>query len=206
MKYVKDLRGYLFLFIRLITLNFFSSVSTLICKMVFALKGVDLGRKNTFYGITKTVRVPLSKIKIGDGNTFRSDESSNPIGINHRCILSTRNKDAIIEIGDNSGLSGVVIRASEKIVIGNNVLIGANAIITDADGHPERRPTNPKPVIINDNVWLGMNVIVLKGVEIGRNSIIGANSVVTGSIPANVIAAGNPCRVLKELKNGEEKQ
>ena len=90
----------------------------------------------------KNGKVPLSKIKIGDGNTFRlrviksnwnksSLYSFNP---NKRCNYRNR---------DNSGLREVI--HPEKIVIGNNVLIGANAIITDVDGHPERRPTNPKP-------------------------------------------------------------
>jgi acetyltransferase-like isoleucine patch superfamily enzyme len=52
-------------------------------------------------------------------------------------------------------------------------------------------------VIIHDNVWIGLNTVVLKGVEIGMNSIIGANSLVLKSIPPNVIAGGNPCKVLK---------
>jgi acetyltransferase-like isoleucine patch superfamily enzyme len=55
-------------------------------------------------------------------------------------------------------------------------------------------------VIIHDNVWIGLNTVVLKGVEIGENAVIGANSLVTNSIPANVIAGGNPCKVLKIKK------
>jgi len=57
-----------------------------------------------------------------------------------------------------------------------------------------------KSVIIEDDIWLGYGVIVLKGVTIGRNSFIGAGSVVSKDIPANVIAAGNPCKVIKLLK------
>ena len=57
-----------------------------------------------------------------------------------------------------------------------------------------------KPIIIEDNVWLGINSSVLKGVTIGKNSVIGAGSVVTKNIPANVIAAGNPCRVIKKIE------
>ncbi len=56
-----------------------------------------------------------------------------------------------------------------------------------------------KPVLIGDNVFIGYSVTILKGVQIGNNSIIGANSVVTKSIPANVMAAGNPCKVIKSL-------
>ena len=77
---------------------------------------------------------------------------------------------------------------------------GANTLITDTDWHEDDpRVGCNKPVVIGDNVWLGYAVKVLKGVRIGENSIIGACSVVTKDIPANVIAAGNPCKVLKSL-------
>lgn len=63
------------------------------------------------------------------------------------------------------------------------------------------RAGKPKPVIIEENVWIGEGVKVLKGVTIGKNSVIGAGSVVTKSIPDNVIAAGNPCKVIKQINN-----
>jgi len=87
---------------------------------------------------------------------------------------------------------------------GNNVLCGANVTITDFDWHSSRYASESRPVIIHDNVWLGLNVTVLKGVEIGGNSIIGANSLVVTSIPANVIAAGNPCKVIKSISGHGE--
>ena len=84
--------------------------------------------------------------------------------------------------------------------IGNAVRCSDNASIDGSVWHPnDPRCGEPAPVIIEDNVWLGLNVIVLKGVTIGKNSVIGAGSVVTRNIPANVIAAGNPCRVIKDL-------
>lgn len=200
MKYFKDFRGYLFLFIRITMHHIFCLMSTMACSTLFFLKGIKTGRGNRFYGITKSVRVPFSKIIIGSGNTFRSDESSNLIGVNRRCILSTHGKDAVIEIGNNSGFSGVTIGAASKITIGNNVLCGANTVITDFDWHDTVSFSSaPKPVVIHDNVWLGLNVVVLKGVEIGKNSVIGANSIVLSDIPENVIAAGNPCRVIKQI-------
>lgn len=68
------------------------------------------------------------------------------------------------------------------------------------DSHPEdpRSGVN-KPVVIEDNVWIGINVIILKGVTIGRNSFIGAGSVVTKDIPANVVAVGSPCKPVRLL-------
>lgn len=60
-----------------------------------------------------------------------------------------------------------------------------------------------KPIKIGNNVWIGGNVIVLPGVTIGDNSVIGAGSVVNKDIPANVVAVGNPCKVIKELKSSK---
>ena len=77
---------------------------------------------------------------------------------------------------------------------------GANTLITDGDWHlDDPRAGEPAPIIIEENVWLGEGVKVLKGVTIGKNTVIGVGSVVTKNIPANVMAAGNPCRVIKEL-------
>jgi len=130
---------------------------------------------------------------------FRSDHTSNLIGVNHKCILSTHFEESIIRIGDNCGFSGVTIGAAKEIRNGNNVLCGANSVITDFDWHLDISNTHPDPVIIHNNVWIGLNTVILKGVEIGENSIIGANSLAVGKIPANVIAGGSPCKVIKEI-------
>ena len=98
------------------------------------------------------------------------------------------------------GFSGTVIGAFLNVKLGKNVRCGANTLITDSDWHTDDYRTGEnKEVIIDDNVWLGYGVKVLKGVHIGKNSLIGANSVVTRDIPANVIAAGNPCKVIKSI-------
>jgi acetyltransferase-like isoleucine patch superfamily enzyme len=162
--------------------------------------GVNIGAKAEFDGKCHFKRYPKSTIKIGKGSSFLSRPNANLIGINRPCIVSTLTEEAVMEIGDNCGFSGTVIGAFKLIKIGDNVRCGANTLITDSDWHPEdSRAGEPQPVIIGNNVWLGLNVVVLKGVEIGDNALIGANSVVTKNIPANVIAAGNPCRVIKQL-------
>lgn len=108
-----------------------------------------------------------------------------------------------IEIGDRTFLNyGIDIAATKLVKIGKDCMIGTHVIILDNDFHlindRQQRP-NPKPVLINDKVWIGNRAIILPGVTIGENSVIGAGSVVVNSIPANSIAVGNPARVVKEV-------
>lgn len=90
------------------------------------------------------------------------------------------------------------------IYVGDHVMLGPNVVIATA-AHPiapalrEKGLQYNKPVRIGNNCWLGAGVLVMPGVTIGDNSIIGAGSVVTKDVPANVIAVGNPCKVLKEI-------
>jgi acetyltransferase-like isoleucine patch superfamily enzyme len=181
------------------TLSAYCICSTFFANIILFLRGVRLGKGGEFYGVPHFRRFPSSTIQIGKSCCFRSDHTSNLIGVNHKCILSTHYKNSIIKIGDNCGFSGVSIGAAQEIRIGNNVLCGANSVITDFDWHLNISKTVPKPVIIHDNVWIGLNTVILKGVEIGENSIIGANSLVLSNIPANVIAGGVPCKVLKPI-------
>lgn len=170
-------------------------------KLFCQLAGIKLGRNCSFYGNPKFKKLKgLSKFSIGNNVCFRSSSTSNLIGINRPCILSVLTENGRLKIGDNCGFSGTVIGCFIEIVIGDNVKCGANTLITDSDWHPEdSRSGEVKPIYIEDNVWLGVNVIVLKGVRIGKNSLIGAGSVVVKDIPANVIAAGNPCKVIRNL-------
>lgn len=99
---------------------------------------------------------------------------------------------------------GLTIVDDTHVYVGNNVMFGPNVILCTGT-HPICPPLRRKvaqynlPVRIGDNVWLGGNVTVLPGVTIGENSVIGAGSVVTHDIPANVVAAGTPCRVLRPI-------
>ena len=109
-----------------------------------------------------------------------------------------------IDIGDYVLISpGSRISASDEVRIGNSVMMANSVYITDSDWHSvydrTARDKRVTPVIIGDNVWLGDHSVVLKGVNIGDNSVVGANSVVTKDVPANVVVAGNPARVVKEL-------
>ena len=165
------------------------------------LSGVVMGKGVKFYGQAYFLKAKHARITIGDYSIFRSRPTSNWIGIDRPCMLSAY-QSASLRIGEHCGFSGTVIGCFSEIILGNNVRCGANTLITDSDWHPEdTRSSPPKPVYIHDNVWLGVNVTVMKGVTIGENSVIGAGSVVTKDIPANMIAAGNPCKVIKSLSN-----
>lgn len=91
------------------------------------------------------------------------------------------------------------------VTIGDNVFMAPNVLLTTA-GHPvEVAPRIAgwefaRPITIGDNVWLGAGVLVMPGVTIGENTTIGAGSVVTRDIPANSVAVGNPCRVIRQLE------
>jgi acetyltransferase-like isoleucine patch superfamily enzyme len=123
-------------------------------------------------------------------------------------------------VGDFTLLNGALIMAEEKIEIGSHCLISWNVGIADSDFHPlepaqrlidaralapffKDRPPRPKiktaPVKLADNVWIGMNAVILKGVTIGENSVVAAGSVVTKSVPANTVVAGNPAVAVKSF-------
>lgn len=109
-----------------------------------------------------------------------------------------------ITIGDHVLISpGVRISAANAISIGDSCMLASHVYITDSDWHGiydrSMPPKGVSCVTLEENVWVGDSAIVCKGVTVGKNSIIGAGAVVTSDIPANVIAAGNPARVIKHL-------
>src|SRR5579884_2721340 len=121
-------------------------------------------------------------------------------------VLITYSPDAVIKIGDNTRLNGAGLMAARGITVGCNCLVGS-AVIVDTDFHsvnPDRR-TNPgakvksAPITIGNNVWLAGQTAVLKGVTIGDNSVVGFRGVVVSNVPSNVVVAGNPVRVVKQL-------
>lgn len=169
-----------------------------------AVWGVELGPGCKFYGRVSFERKVGSIIRIGADCAFRSGRTSNRIGINRPCMVTTRSAGAKIIIGDSVGMSGTTIGADESIVLEDRVMCGANVTITDTDWHgipadARQERGGSAPVLIEENVWLGLNVVVLKGVTIGANTVVGAGSVVTKSLPANVIAAGLPAVPVKAL-------
>jgi acetyltransferase-like isoleucine patch superfamily enzyme len=191
--------------------------------LIFYLCILKINYKKPFVsrGLPMIRRAKGATIKIGENLILNNSTRYNTAGINHKCVLAASQKGATLEIGNNVGMSGVSIVASEYIKIGNNVNLGANVCIYDTDFHSldykirrnERtwdsdklnEYTRSSPVIIEDDVWVGANVIILKGVTVGARSILGAGSVVTKNIPKDSIAAGNPAKVIKQQKVEQKK-
>ena len=168
-------------------------------KLLSDCKNVS-GKPNLFHPL-----LLKGKGKISFGKNVQIGVIASPNFYSHYAYLEARNSGEI-KIGDNVSINNAFSAvAFSKITIQSNVLIGVNCSIIDNDGHnleiDKRNDDEIKSeaVFIAENVFLGDDVTILKGVTIGRNSVIGNGSIVTNSIPENVIAAGNPARVIRNL-------
>lgn len=123
-----------------------------------------------------------------------------------RNVILTFSPAGTITIGSNVRLNGVGLMAKCGITIGDNCILGS-ALLVDTDFHSLQRDraTNPDapvlsvPITVEQNVWLAGQTVVLKGVTIGANSVVGFRAVVTRDVPADVVVAGNPARVVRGL-------
>ena len=182
-------------------------------RVALRCRGVSFGRALTIRGRLSVKLQEAATLCIGDDVTFFADSKCNPLCQGKENSLFVM-RGAQLRIGDGSGISSACIWAKESVLIGKRVRIGAGSIIldndchsmdheiraglkTDSQGRSDVESAASAPVTIGDDVLIGANCIILKGVSIGARSIIGAGSVVTRPIPADCIAAGNPCTVLK---------
>lgn len=171
----------------------------------FKAKGAKIGKNFNVLGSVSIVGP--GKISVGDDFCMTNGCEINPISSNLNGAFYTDSPDATITIGNNVGMSSTRMWIHDSLTIGNNVKFGGGVLLIDTDCHPLdytiRRTSNEgtisSPIIIEDDVWVGAQSIILKGVTIGARSIIGAGSVVTKNIPADCIAAGNPCKVIRMI-------
>jgi acetyltransferase-like isoleucine patch superfamily enzyme len=148
----------------------------------------------------------MGKVKIGKFLVLCSNPRHNSIGVIQPVVIRV-GANASLEIGDHVGISGSSISVSGKVIIGNYVMVGSGCLILDNDAHPldpesRKMGESPKaaPVVIQNHAFIGARSIVLKGVTIGEGAVIGAGSVVARDVPAYAICAGNPARIVGDVR------
>lgn len=185
-----------------------SKLYTAIFKMKLRLNEIQFGSHIKCYNAVPALEINRKSGKIILGNELVFNAYAGH-SWNSKCKILVK-KNATLGIGSNSGMNGAMIYCSMKIVIGSNVKIGGGTRIFDTDFHSleylSRRSAitdglsaKQSPVIIGDDVFIGANCIIGKGVKIGDRSIIAAGSVVTKSIPPDEIWGGNPAKFLKKI-------
>ena len=194
-----------------------SKYDTYIC-----LKQLKLGAESIVgngFRVFGKISVKVSKdstVNIGDDVVITSGRDNNPLSPNIKgSIFITHH--GTLRVGDYTGMSSPHIWIKQGLHIGQHVNIGADCIIIDNDCHSinhlfrrdlsitdngytvDYNDAKSAEITIEDDVLIGARCVILKGVTIGARTIIGAGSVVTRNIPADCIAGGNPCRVIKHL-------
>ena len=175
----------------------------------FKYHDIDYRKVNTI-GLPQIVVKKNGKLVIDGILNMCNIAQRATLGINRRCKFLVYS-NALLEIKGELSISNSTIVATKKVVIGENVMVGGGNFIVDCDFHsmdyndwgtPEDEiKMKSKDVIIGNNVFLGMNSIILKGVTIGDGAVVAAGSVVTKSIPANEIWGGNPACFIKKRDN-----
>lgn len=170
-------------------------------------------KKNAIFGINPLIS-RYTGIILQDGSVKSDVIIGNNVMLGCRIISQAGGK---VSVGDNSNIrNNTQIWCVNKVQIGTYVIISDSIIICDNNSHPVHpddrlrlmssgwstslwnwRHSDSKEIVIEDNVWIGKDSKILKGVRIGKNSIVAMGSVVTSNVPENSIVAGNPARVVK---------
>ncbi|MCR4619463.1 MAG: acyltransferase [Paludibacteraceae bacterium] len=148
---------------------------------------------------------PKGRVEIGKNSRLGCSSKRYHSGMPFYSKILIDGSAGLVQIGDNTRVNGAYIHARNCIKIGNKCVIATGTHIIDSNGHltqslnrTEERD-EPKEIVIGDNVWIGLNVIILKGTHIGDNCVVSAGSIVKGSYPRNSLISGNPAVVTKEL-------
>lgn len=155
---------------------------------------IKLGKNIKLVGCDITMRGKNNHLEIEDGVRI------------HRSTIEIMGDNCLVKIGKNSMIGDncylVVKEENIHLTIGKSCGLSRNIKVMTSDGHPifqnNIRINNAQNIVIGNNIWIGDNVTILKGVEVSNDSVIGINSVVTKSVPPNTVVAGNPAKVIKE--------
>ena len=172
---------------------------------------VKYGKGLVSRGIPQIEVYRNGKMSIGINFRMNNGNRYNKIGRQRPCLFVV-SQNAVLTIGNNTGMSGTTIVCRQKVTIGDHVKIGGNTVIYDTDFHSldsalrrdwftDSKNTSNAEVIIGNDAFIGAHSTILKGVTIGEGAIIGAASLVAKSIPAYEIWAGNPARFLKKVND-----
>ena len=161
--------------------------------------------KNINIDYQSSIIIYNNELNIGENVSIRSRSKGYHAGMPFVSAILIDVQNAKVSIGDNSRLKGVYIHTKKEISIGKNCLIAAGVNIIDSNGHildsldRTKGRDVPKEIIIEDNVWIGLNSIILKGTKIGKNSVVASGSVVKGVFPENSLIAGNPAVLIDKI-------
>lgn len=202
--HIRKYRKLYFLLRRII--NKFWSIWNLLRLQIF---GCEIGNHCVIHGHLGLSLSPYGRVLIGKCFYMSNGMHINPLCANNEGHIHVEDSASLV-IGDNVAISSTRIWCTKHIQIKDNVKIGGGCIIIDTDAHSmdfhnrreiksDNANKRDEPVIIGHDVFVGMNTIILKGVEIGDRCIIGAGSVVTKSIPSDCVAAGNPAKVIRKI-------
>jgi len=180
---------------------------------VWKYRALSMCRNVTGSGIVHQPVLLLGSGAIRIGRDVRFGWPTSPQFHTGYIHLEASGPEALIELGDGAEINNNAYIKSEGagIFIAERALLGSNVQILDSDFHdlhPDRRRGGQPAmgaVHLEENVFIGDGTRILKGVTIGADSVVGAGSVVTRSVPAGVIAAGNPARVVRELRDAEDR-
>lgn len=195
-------------------MNIFNRFYPFLIKNLYGRK-ILFGKKLMVLGSIPYFKLPKNgKIRLGDNVILNSDFKNSNTALTYKCKFVT-GYDGVIEIGDNTMINGACIVSYLNVKIGKNCQIASSTLISDTDFHPvdssvrkaqvEGKPfsfdmVKKEKIEIGENVWIGWNCTVLKGVTIGDNSIVAAGSVVLrGIYPPHSLIAGNPAKVVKAI-------
>jgi len=176
-----------------------------IYKFIYTLIKLKMNHVTSHYKVIGNSFYINNKGKIIIGKNVSLN--SYPDGSIYRTALSTYFREAVITIGDDCKLNGLVIHCNNEVSIGMKCMFGPGTVICDNDSHKvvidymERNSVAvSQPITIKENVWIGMNCMIMKGVCIGKNAIIAAGSLVVKDVPDNCLYGGHPAKLIKELE------
>jgi acetyltransferase-like isoleucine patch superfamily enzyme len=170
-----------------------------------AKEGVDVGAHTIVDAGTYVQVIKGASLSVGAHCTLRSSQSGYHAGMPFPTGILVNLCGASVSIGDHTRINGAYVHAHKRIEIGKNCVIAAGVNIIDSNGH-ELLSSNRTAgrdeaveIVLGDNVWLGLNSIILKGTRIGENSVVTAGSVVKGEFPRNSLISGNLAQKVGEL-------